>query len=143
MMCASNFASDEVLSFIGHQEIRRFFDELRGQEVYFVGHNIVSFDGPTTTRLVDGLCNISNVVDTLVLSYLYDPSMAMGHSLEAWGERLHDPKGDWHDFSKYSPEMDVYCVQDVKLGKKVARALWQRMRGVLGIVNCHARLNMR
>ncbi len=44
MMCASRMDSDEVHSFIGHDAIRSFFDGLRGQEVYFVGHNAISFD---------------------------------------------------------------------------------------------------
>lgn len=128
VMCASRMDRDEVLSFIGHDEIRRFFDELKGQEVYFVGHNSVSYDAVHTKRLAGGTADILNTVDTLVLSYLYDPALAGGHSLEAWGERLKDPKGKWDDWSGYSPEMDIYCQQDVRLGKKVARALWQRMR---------------
>lgn len=127
MMCASNFASDEVLSLVGHKQIQEFFDELGDQEVYFVGHNALSFDGPVTARLVNGRASVSNTVDTLVLSYLYDPGLPGGHSLEAWGERLKDPKGDFHDFSCYTQEMDKYCQQDVRLGKKVAKALWQRM----------------
>ena len=127
-MCASRFDSDEVYSFVGHQEIRRFFDELRGQEVYYVGHNIVSFDGPVLERLAGGTANVTNSVDTLILSYLYDPHLPGGHSLEAWGERLKDAKGKFNDWSQYSPEMDKYCRQDVRLGKKVAKALWLRMR---------------
>lgn len=127
MMCASRMDQNEIHSFIGHEEIRRFFDGLRGQEVYFVGHNAVSFDAPVTARLVGGTASLSNTVDTLVLSYLYDPALSGGHSLQAWGERLKDPKGDFHDWSGYSQEMDKYCQQDVRLGKKVARALWQRM----------------
>jgi DNA polymerase I len=128
MMCASRMDRDEVNSFIGHDQIRRFFDELKGQEVYFVGHNSISYDGPHTQRLAGGTATTANTVDTLVLSYLYDPALAGGHSLEAWGERLKDPKGEFNDWSGYSPEMDLYCQQDVRLGKKVARALWQRMR---------------
>lgn len=127
MMCASRFDQDEVHSFIGHDEIRRFFNELKGQEVYFVGHNAVSFDGPVTARLCDGQARLGNTVDTLVLSYLYDPGILGGHSLHAWGERLRDHKGEFNDFSGYSPEMDKYCQQDVRLGKKVAKALWTRM----------------
>lgn len=127
-MCASRMDQDEVHSFVGHKEIARFFDELRGNEVYFVGHNAISYDGPHTSRLVGGNADPSNIVDTLVLSYLYDPAMSGGHSLEAWGERLRDPKGKFNDWSQYSLEMDTYCVQDVKLGKKVAKALWNRMR---------------
>lgn len=53
--------------------------------------------------------------------------MPGGHSLEAWGERLKDHKGNFNDWSQYSEAMDRYCQQDVKLGKKVAKALWQRM----------------
>lgn len=127
MMCASRLDQDEVLSFVGHEEIRRFFDELREQDVYFVGHNSISFDGPVTARICNGTADVSNTVDTLVLSYLYDPAMPGGHSLGAWGERLKDPKGDFNDFSGYSELMDRYCQQDVRLGKKIFRALVQRM----------------
>lgn len=128
VMCASRMDSDEVLSFVGHQEIKRFFDELAGQEVYYVGHNIISYDAIHTERLAGGRANVSNCVDSLVLGYLYDPGLAGGHSLEAWGQRMQFPKGDFSDWSKYSPEMDKYCQQDVKLGKRVIKALWQRMR---------------
>lgn len=129
MMCASRMDREEVLSFVGHEEITRFFAELP-KDVYFVGHNSISFDGPHTSRLVGGFANVRNTVDTLVLSYLYDPAMPGGHSLEAWGLRLHDPKGVFDDWSGYSEEMDRYCQQDVRLGKKVAKALWQRMKRV-------------
>jgi len=128
MMCASRMDQETVHSFVGHEAVWRFFDELRGSDVYFVGHNAISFDGPVTSKLVQGFADTSNIVDTLVLSYLYDPALVGGHSLEAWGDRLGDPKGDFSDWSGYSPEMDSYCQQDVKLGKKVTRALWARMR---------------
>lgn len=128
MMCASRMDQEEVHSFIGPKEIRRFFDELRGQkDIYFVGHNSISFDGPVTGRLCGGLAKLGNIVDTLVLSYLYDPALPGGHSLEAWGERLKDPKGHFNDFSGYSELMDRYCQQDVKLGKRVFKALVQRL----------------
>jgi DNA polymerase-1 len=126
MMCASRMDQDEVHHFVGHDAIKTFFDELE-EEVYFVGHNAVSFDGPVVSRVLGPNVCSSNTVDTLVLSYLYDPGMPNGHSLDAWGERLKDPKGDFHDFSKYSPEMAKYCEQDVRLGKKVTKALWTRM----------------
>lgn len=127
MMCVSRMDQDEVHHFVGHEEIRRFFDEQRGQEVFFVGHNAISYDAPHTERLVGGCAKLGRVVDTLVLSYLYDPALPGGHSMAAWGERLKDPKGEFSDWSGYSPEMARYCEQDVRLGKKVAKALWQRM----------------
>lgn len=127
MMCASRMDQDTIHSFIGHEEIKRFFDELKGQEAYYVGHNAISFDDIVTANNCGGTAGLSNTVDTMVLSYLYDPAMPDGHSLEAWGRRLKDPKGNWSDFSGYSPEMDKYCQQDVRLGKKVFKALVQRM----------------
>ena len=128
VLCASRMDSDEVHSFVGEREIRRFFDELRGQEVYFCGHNILSYDAVHTARLASGFADVSNVVDSLTLGYLYDPGLPGGHSLHAWGLRLKDPKIDFNDYSQYTPEMDKYCQQDVRLGKKVLKALWVRMR---------------
>jgi DNA polymerase-1 len=118
---------EEVHSFVGHDAIRAFFQGLQGQEVYFVGHNALSFDGPVLKRLCAGAAKLYNTVDTLVLSYLYNPHMPDGHSLEAWGIRMKDPKAHFNDWSQYSPEMDKYCQQDVKLGKKVFKALVARM----------------
>lgn len=130
VMCASRMDQTEIHSFVGRDQIKRFFDELRGQEVYFVGHNAISYDAVHLARLADGFADVSNTVDTLILSYLYDPGLPGGHSLDDWGYRLKDPKGSWSDWSQYSEEMDKYCQQDVKLGKKVFKALVQRMRKV-------------
>ncbi len=126
VLCASRLDRDEVLSFVGHDEIRRFFDE-NDKDATYVGHNILSYDGPALSRLVGREVCGRNSVDTLVLSYLYNPALPGGHSLDAWGTRFNDPKGDFHYFSRYSQEMDRYCQQDVKLGKKVFKGLVQRM----------------
>ncbi|CAN5950621.1 unnamed protein product [Sphagnum jensenii] len=125
-MCASRLDRDEVHSFVGHQAIKRFFDE-QPKDVMYVAHNGISYDGPSIQRLLGVRLDSSNIVDTLVLSYLYDPAMAGGHSLETWGDRLRFPKGSWSDWSKYSIEQDEYCQQDVRLGKKVFKALVTRL----------------
>jgi DNA polymerase-1 len=128
VLCASRMDQPDVHSFVGEKAIRGFFDGLRGQEVYFIGHNALSYDCVHTERLAGGFANVTNTVDTLVLSYLYDPNLVGGHSLHAWGDRFNFPKLDYNDFSRYTPEMDKYCQQDVKLGKRVFKALVQRMR---------------
>lgn len=125
MMCASRLDSDEVISLVGADAITKWFEE--HADDFFVGHNIVSFDGPVSARVAGGKSTLANSVDTLVLSYLYNPAIPGGHSLEAWGERYRFPKGNFHDFSAYSQEMDEYCQQDVRLGKKVFKGLVSRM----------------
>ena len=97
-------------------------------DIYLVGHNALSFDVPTLNRLLGLNFPLSRVIDTLVLSYLYDPKMPNGHSLEAWGVRLKLPKGDFKDFSKFTPEMLEYCIQDVNITLTVFKRLTERMR---------------
>ena len=62
------------------------------------------------------------------MSMLYSPSLQGGHSLGDWGVRLRFPKGDFHDFSKFSKEMLIYCRQDVALTKRVYLVLVARMQ---------------
>jgi len=69
------------------------------------------------------------VVDTLVLSRLYDPSRQGGHSLRAWGETLGFPKGDHDDWSCLSPEMIDYCIRDVEVTEAVHKKLVNDMEG--------------
>lgn len=102
-----------------------------------VGHNVVSFDVPTLNRLTGSTFPLDRCVDTLVLSYLYDPQMARPegltgtagpHSLEAWGIRLRLHKGDWSDWTRYSQEMLEYCIQDVEIVVVLFLRLTERMR---------------
>jgi DNA polymerase-1 len=94
----------------------------------FVGHNLLSFDAPTLNRLLGTSISRNRIVDTLVLSYLYNPKLPGGHSLEAWGKRLKQPKAEFNDFSRFSPEMLEYCKQDVKVTKELYLRLTERMR---------------
>ena len=67
------------------------------------------------------------VVDTLVLSRLFDPSKSGGHSLRNWGNELGFPKGDHSDFSCLSQEMIDYCIQDVAVTEAVHKQLIKDM----------------
>lgn len=121
---AKNIGSGEVYKLVGHSAIQRFFSEAP-KDTIWVGHNVLSFDAFHLNRL--GLADIDygRVVDTLVLSYLYGTQG--GHSLEAWGERLKFPKGEFNDWSAYSEQMLEYCIRDVDLGVRVFTALTSRM----------------
>lgn len=128
-MCAVNIKTKEELRFTNTDEIRDWINnEQRRNRAKFIGHNIVGYDAPTLNRLVGTRLTCSDIVDTLVLSMVYSPSLAGGHSLEDWGTRLRYPKGEFNDFSQLTPEMLEYCAQDTRLCRLVFIALVKRMR---------------
>lgn len=85
-------------------------------------HNGLVFDLPVLEKLW-GYKHNGEVVDTLVLSRLFNPSREGGHSLKAWGETLGFPKGDFNDWSKLSDEMVEYCKQDTAVTRKLYQVL--------------------
>lgn len=122
-----NVATREVVKFWG-DDLGRLRDfVLAHPDAYWIGHNAISFDVPVLNRIYDTGISLDRVIDTLVLSYLYNPRMPDGHSLGAWGHRLKIPKYDFHDFSQFTPEMLEYCVQDVWLTLNVFVKLTKRM----------------
>jgi len=97
-------------------------EALRGS-VSVVGHNLIGYDLPVLNRLWDVSVASERIVDTLVLSRLFEPSKSGGHSLRNWGNELGFPKGDHSDFSCLSQEMIDYCIQDVKITEAVHQKL--------------------
>ena len=94
-----------------------------------VAHNGIFFDFPVLKRVWGVTVKKSQVVDTLVLSRLYNPSLEEGHSLAAWGQRLGFAKGEFTDFdSGWSKEMEEYCIQDTLVTKKLYEHLTQEMK---------------
>lgn len=129
LIIITNIASRETWEFYGPDLSRRFKAWLNDHpEAIFVGHNAVSFDVPTLNRLLEVSIDLDRVIDTLVLSYLYNPQMPGGHSLESYGIRLKFPKGKFNDFSEFSTEMLDYCRQDVALGIRVFLALRSKLQ---------------
>ena len=90
-----------------------------------IGHNILGYDIPVIKNLkgVDLDDGSIKIVDTLVLSRLFNPTREGGHGLEGWGYRLRHRKIEYDNFEYYTPEMLKYCVQDVSLNYKVYRHL--------------------
>ena len=90
-----------------------------------IGHNILGYDIPVVKRLTGVDLDDGNIkiVDTLVLSRLFNPSREGGHALEGWGYRLRHRKIEYDNFEYYTPEMMKYCKQDVSLNYKVFRHL--------------------
>ena len=105
-----------------------------------IGHNIIGFDLPIIKRLYPWFNPSATIVDTLLLSRLYHPNLLDidkqhnwkhmplqlygRHSLEAYGYRLGEYKGDFAkttDWSDWSQEMEDYCKQDVVVTTKLCK----------------------
>lgn len=112
-----------------------------------IGHNIINYDIPLIKEQFPDFNPEGEIVDTLVLSRLFYPHIIdrdyerrpVGmpqrlygrHSLEAWGYRLRCFKGDFakqegNDWSRYTPEMLDYCIQDTQVTLKLYELLQRR-----------------
>lgn len=125
-LCAVNVRSGEEVSLTG-EAMKTWVDDRVKEGCKFIFHNGIGYDAPTLNRLLGTRLTMSHLIDTLLMSMLYSPSLDGGHSLEAWGIRLKFPKGDFHDFSHLSDEMLTYCIQDARLCRRVYIELVRRM----------------
>jgi DNA polymerase I-like protein with 3'-5' exonuclease and polymerase domains len=108
-----------------HPSLQGFID--KATEV--VTHNGIFFDFPVLKKVLGITVKKSQVVDTLVLSRLYNPSLEDGHSLAAWGNRLGFPKGDFTDFDGgLTQEMVDYCIQDTAVTAELYKHLTKEMK---------------
>lgn len=100
------------------EENKRFL-EFGRQVKLWVGHNALEFDLPTLSNCC-GLefPGITSVLDTLVLSRMIDYPRD-GHSVESYGKEFGIEKGDYSDWSRYSKEMEDYCIRDVDITHKI------------------------
>lgn len=120
--------------------------EMAGQAAAICGHNIIGFDIPAIKKVKPDWTFQGDVYDTLIWSRLIFPDIKKSdfgrfqkgqlpgrllgsHSLEAWGYRLGEFKGEFAkqtDWSSWSPEMSTYCKQDVKVTAKLLDLLKQQ-----------------
>lgn len=129
--CVENVKTGETRSFNNGKDFR---DWVSSVNPILVGHNFLAYDAPVLNRLWGTRISVSHIVDTFVMSQLYNPSMGkpLGckkgpHSLEAWGIRLRLRKGDYNDFTTFTPEMLAYCKQDVSITAQLFSKMSQRM----------------
>jgi hypothetical protein len=130
----------------GNQEpISRGLQRLQDADS-IIGHNIISYDLPVIRKLYSWFDSPALVVDTLLLSRLYHADMMSldkkhlwegmplklygKHSLESYGYRLNELKGEYgstSDWKNWSQEMEDYCIQDVHVTTK----LWHHFQPYL------------
>jgi DNA polymerase-1 len=94
-----------------------------------VAHNGTRYDN----EVVKKLHNIDlheKTIDTLIMSKIHWPFMTPikgartgAYSLKSFGIRFKFPKGDYDDWSQYTPEMGEYCLQDCRVTLKI----WEKL----------------
>lgn len=84
----------------------------------WVGHNWLGYDLPNLRRHHLVLPVQGSNLDTLVISKLIDYSRS-GHSIEHYGNEFGVPKGKHTDWTKWSQEMEDYCVRDVDICHRI------------------------
>ena len=126
---AQDADSGKIYKFAPH-ELESGLELLKSADV-LIGHNIVGFDIPVIKQLTGVDLKDKKVVDTLVLSRLFNPIREGGHSLNMWGYHpsINLPKIDFEDFKNYSPEMLTYCTRDVQVNTLTLDALRSEAKG--------------
>ena len=122
--------------------------QLLADAVCIAGHNIIGYDIPVLRKFYPWFDRSTGMVDTLLLSRLVHPNLIDidkkrqwphmplqlygRHSLEAYGHRLGEYKGDFSkstDWKQFSPEMEEYCKQDVVVTTKLCKHFATRLNG--------------
>ena len=141
--CISTFDTKEEKTYVYNDQndetpsIRDGINQIMEADT-LAGHNLIGYDLAVLRKLSHGFHTDATVIDTLVLSRLYHPNLMEidkkrqwrhmplqlygRHSLEAYGYRLGEYKGDFgktSDWKEWSQEMQDYMVQDVKVTTKL------------------------
>lgn len=129
---ATNVETGATVSVHTEPAMRMLVKDLENADE-LIGHNIITFDIPALQK-VYGFKPRGKITDTLVLSRLIFPDVRErdfanikrnadfpkryigNHSLMAWGHRLGTLKDEYEGgFEEWSPEMQSYCEQDVRV----------------------------
>jgi DNA polymerase-1 len=136
---------EPVTRYVGHEQIAvglRRLMEATEQGTVIAGHNVIKFDVPALQKLFPWFKPVQRYVwDSMVLARLMYPDLreidtrlkALGklppklykkHTLEAWGYRLGNYKGDFTGpWDTYTDVMGDYCDQDVEVTAELLRRL--------------------
>lgn len=146
-LCIQDEQSGKTWSCSDHPGYTPISEGLRrlAEAELIIGHNIIKFDLPAIRKIHPGWETKAKIRDTLLCTRLIWPDIADSdyarikakkqfparligrHSLEAWGWRIRDHKGDFGkttDWQTWCKEMQDYCEQDVA----VTSALWAHIQ---------------
>lgn len=151
-----NIDTGEVLRYNDagtHESVTTGVNMLAEAEI-LIGHNIVGFDIPVIQSIYPFFQPKARLYDTLILSRLLQPDVLAldyrkkppgmpgklygRHSLEAWGYRLRDYKGEFGkttDWSDWSQDMEDYCEQDVHVCETLFNQMFRKkLKTYLGAI---------
>ena len=118
--CAEDVATGETTV---HTEAKTL-QALINKHDSILTYNGLGFDVPVMTAVWGISVEGKQHVDAMVLSRLFNPAQAGGHSLRSWGDRLAYPKDDFTDYDGgLCEEMITYCKRDVNLTTKVYKTV--------------------
>lgn len=123
LVVCKDIATDKIYIFrdltTNGAEKERFLDFDKNVSCY-IGHNILGYDYPVLNRLIGlSIPDVSErTLDTLIISKMVDYPRD-GHSIEDYGLEFNYPKGNITDFSKWSQELEDYCIRDVEITHKI------------------------
>lgn len=141
LICTEDLETGEKRDFTYGVNLHQFVDYAHQFDKY-IAHNGVSFDIPVLQQMLGLKCTPAQVIDTLVISKILNPDRGRDgrdsyrgsrpHSLEAWGERLGFPKGefefDWQDFMQHYDIGLQYCRTDVDVLRRLYFRLLQEIK---------------
>lgn len=125
-----NVDTKEVTYFQRPDKNPKEFLDFASKVNLWIGHYFIKFDYWTVLRKFFPSLKIDpiSIVDTSILSRLFNYSLEGGHGLEAWGVRFKRAKPKIADFSSVSPEEILNrCIEDVEINF----LLWKKVEGYL------------
>jgi len=101
-------------------ERKRFNDFRSNSSIHWIGHNFLGYDYPVL--LAHNLLCSGDIerhcTDTLIVSKLIDYPR-QGHSIEDYGLEFQCPKIKFNDWTKWSQELEDYCIRDVDICHRI------------------------
>ena len=131
-----NADTNEITSLYGKDLTKEKVKKTLSGATEIIGHNIINYDAPVLqlyglweykigypgedSFLFGEPCKFT---DTLLWSKLLNADRFGGHSLDAWGKRLGNHKGDFNEWHRFSQEMLDYCIQDTAVNLSIYKKL--------------------
>ena len=132
--------TNELFSFYG-STLEKGIQKILEADV-LIGHNIICFDVPALEKIFNIKIK-AQLYDTLLLSRMVWPEIALtadakkkynipshlvgNYSLEAFGYRLGHFKLDHNDWTEWTPKMQEYCEQDVKVNVRLWKPIEEKL----------------